>query len=539
MRSGRVIAVAKRDLAVEMRGKRGLVLPIIAAALLIPVSTIEFGGGTNMLREITVSGDVPAEVLMLSHTTSVPAGRVHFRQVDDVLLVETTKIHPTIRKALDRGAPVVTVSALETAPIRLPGRSLLFALISASILTAAVSASVAGERTRGTMETLLSSSLSRVEIVMGKWLAWSGFGAFTALAAALIATLFGRIEPGAWLIALPFVPAAAVAIGLYLVRRDARLVAGATVSLRVIPAVLSVSGVVSWVLGFMVSPVVGAAVPVGGALVAAGGVWHEPLPVGVALLSTTLTTLFLLKRCAKDLNRVPVPVTGKVGIRTIARTLLIMLPLWWVPLLAPLAWGPAGSPAMTAALSPIHATWAAGLALFTLLVLRAGSTKEPLKYLGLWRPTVQVWPILLGTLVIGLAPITEPYSLEWLQISGQRLQLGLNPSTVAGLFLNVIVVEIFARCTLVRQFGYGVALILFVVIFGLGNPLLAAVVGSSALAITAMHGGSVLPAIAMRLLAVPVSLFAAHTFAPIIWVCAVLALFWRLKTAFKPLSINA
>ena len=331
MRFRRILAVLKRDLAFELRGKRGLVLPIIAAALLIPVSTIDFGNSTQTVREITVSGDVPNEVLSLSHTTVVPAGRIHFRKLEDTLLVEATSIHPTIRKVLDKNTPSVTISALETPPIRLPGRTLLFALISASILTAAVSSSVAGERSRGTMETLLSSTLSRAEIVVGKWLAWSGFGAFTALSAALLATAFGRIEPGPWLVALPFVPAVAVAIGLYLVRRDARLVAGATVSLRVIPAVLSVTGVISWVLGFMVSPVVGAAIPVGGVLVAAGGVWHATTPIIVALFSTTLATIALLKWSTEDLNRLPAAMTDDVTIRSVVPILLVAFLLWWTP----------------------------------------------------------------------------------------------------------------------------------------------------------------------------------------------------------------
>ena len=538
MRVRRIIAVARRDLAFEMRGKRGLVLPIIAAALLIPVSTIEFGRPSGLMREITVSGDVPVEVLSLPQTTRVPVGRIHFRQTDEALLVETTRIPPTIRNVLDKNTPAATVSALETPPIRFPGRTLLFALISASILTAAVSSSVAGERTRGTMETLLSSTLSRAEIVVGKWLAWSGFGAFTALAAALLATFFGRIEPGTWLIALPFVPAAAVAIGLYLVRRDARLVAGATVSLRVIPAILSVTGVLSWVLGFMVSPVVGAAIPVGGVLVAAGGVWHEALPVSVALISTILTTIFLLKWSANDLNRAPAPLSEKVNIRTISPILFAALLLWWVPLLTPLAWGPAGSPAMTAALSPVHATWAAGLSLLTFLVLLAGSAQEPLQELGLWRPQLQVWPLILGALSIGLAPISMPYSVEWMQIVGERLSVGLTPHTPLGLLLNVLVVEIFARSTLVRKFGYRIALILFVLIFGLGNPLLAFVTGACALAITALHDGSVVPTIAMRLLAIPISFLATHTLAPLIWLLAMLGLFWWLKARYKTLSMN-
>lgn len=521
MRFKRLIAVAKRDLKVEMKGRRGVVLPVVAAALLIPISTLDFSRDrSTAVKEVTVSGEVPAQVLALPNTTLVGCqdptpqadqiciGQLHFHRNEQTLMVDAAHIPPTVRATLDGGSPALTVSTLTSPPIVLPGRTLLFALISASILTAAVASSVAGERSRGTMETLLTAALSRLEVVVGKWMAWSGFGALMAMAAALLAVMIGRIEGGIWLITLPFVPAAAVAIGLYLVRRDARLVAGATVSLRIIPAILSVTGVFAWVLGVMVSPLVGAAVPVGGVLVAAGGVWAGIAPTAVAIVSSTTVTAALLWLTARDLNRPPPPQAQKEKLKTIMGTLLLVLPIWWVPLLGPLGWEPAGSTAMSNALSPTHAAFAAGLGLTTLLCLRIGGATHPARESGLWIPKMHWRTILLSLIGLVLSQVFfADVTLGDNQVT-ERLALGLEPDNLMALLLSVMAIEVFCRRVLVTKAGWPIALLLFVLIFGLGNPLHALVIGAAGLWLTRVHGGSVVPIICVRLLASAVSFFA-------------------------------
>ena len=66
LRPARVVALARRDLAMELRGRRGWALPFIAALLLVPVATLPVGGaarpeGTTP-RAVRVQGDVPAAV---------------------------------------------------------------------------------------------------------------------------------------------------------------------------------------------------------------------------------------------------------------------------------------------------------------------------------------------------------------------------------------------------------------------------------------------------------------------------------------------
>ena len=150
-----------------------------------------------------------------------------------------------------------------------------------------------GERSRKTLKTLPSASITRLELILGKWLAWASFGAGAALAAAAVAILLGRSEPGFWLLPLPTVAMATVALGLFLVHRSEDVVSGATVSLRILPAVLTCSGLLAWLIGNE-RPLVGAMVPIGGALIAAGDTWDgiaAPLIATASLLGLTAALL--------------------------------------------------------------------------------------------------------------------------------------------------------------------------------------------------------------------------------------------------------
>ena len=102
---------------------------------------------------------------------------------------------PSIREILDEGAPAVVVERTPRGYV-LPSRTALLSLISASTLTGAVSASIGGERSRKTLGVLLAAAITRAEIVLGKWLAWGGFGAAAALLGAVAAVVTGRVELG-------------------------------------------------------------------------------------------------------------------------------------------------------------------------------------------------------------------------------------------------------------------------------------------------------------------------------------------------------
>ncbi|MER2507888.1 MAG: hypothetical protein ABTQ27_03915, partial [Amaricoccus sp.] len=88
----------------------------------------------------------------------------------------------------------------------------------------------------------IAAAVTREEIVLGKWLAWAGYGVFAAMSAATVSIALGRVEPGWWLFPLPTVAMGSVALALYLVRHTTDVVSGAATSLRVLPALLTITG---------------------------------------------------------------------------------------------------------------------------------------------------------------------------------------------------------------------------------------------------------------------------------------------------------
>ncbi len=383
MRPSRILAIARRDLAMELKGRQGLVLPVVMAALLVPTATIP--APTSLVdlgpAQIPVSGDVPEAVAALPGIERREQGAsLGFRQEGGVLLVDAPAVPPEVRRALDGPEPVVRVEVMSV-PLVFPGRTMLFALISASTLTGAVSASLGGERSRRTLVVLLSGAISRGEVVAGKWVAWGGLGAAVGLSAALLSVLFGRVEPGAWLLAVPAVPLGAVAFGLWLVRRASDVIAGSTVSLRVLPALLAITAITSWFLG-NADPLLGALVPIGGACLAAGDTWDGGATVALASGSTLLFSLGCLVTTARDLEEVPATESAPrpTTLALVAGGLAALV--WWVPLLVPLLWGEAGNPRLTAELSRDAGLGAGALGLLLISVARAARVPEPLRDLG-------------------------------------------------------------------------------------------------------------------------------------------------------------
>lgn len=413
MRPGRILAIAHRDLRGEFAGKRFGLLGIIAL-LLAPAIALEAPerGPAN------VSGAVPEAVLAAPDVRPVKRGGVQFQQDGDVVRVYTFSMPKTVREALDAGNPTVGVEVVQP-PTRWPKRSLFFALIAASTLTGSVATSIGGERTRHTLQALLSAAVTRFEIVAGKWLAWSGFGTLVALAAAAGAVFWGKQDAGPWIAALPFVPAVTVALGLYLVRRTDDVVAGTSVSLRVLPAVLGGATVLSLALATR-SDVLAAALPLGGVMLATGDLWNSSVPLtALACVSSGLTTGFLLWATARDLEeegsarreepRWLAPIRDGLG------TTLT----WWTVLAGAVLWGWAGNTAATAALPAEDGLWA-GTALLLVLTLVAGARRSPTE-LGRVRWTALVG----GVLFAGATFLPSPhFANPWLTESARRLHLG-------------------------------------------------------------------------------------------------------------------
>ena len=149
-----VLAIARRDLATQLRGRRGWVLPFIAAILLAPLAAAplpSFAPGPPQ-GALAVSGDVPEAVSSLEGIAQVPQGGIRFIAEDERLVVQGAGVPPNIREVLDAGDAAIVVRDVPAEPWPVPGRALVLALLASSILTGAVSESIPGERSRHTLE---------------------------------------------------------------------------------------------------------------------------------------------------------------------------------------------------------------------------------------------------------------------------------------------------------------------------------------------------------------------------------------------------
>ncbi|MCA9567406.1 MAG: hypothetical protein KC656_06165 [Myxococcales bacterium] len=493
MRAGPVLAIAARDLRSELKGRAGLGLPIVSLALLLPIAII--GRAPEALDAIPVRGEVPERVLAVPGVVQGDAG-TGFRQVDGVELVFAYRVLPELRAALDDGHPAVVVEELHP-PTRIPGRTLLLALVSASTLTGAVSGSIGGERARHTLQALLSAAVTRMEIVLGKWLAWTGFGSVGALTASAAALASGRVDPGAWLLAMPVVPGLTVALGLWLVRRTEDVVAGTSVSLRVMPAVLGGTGLLAWMLASFTD--LGAAlVPLGGALMVAGDLWSgQPVYSAVALVTSAVTTALLLSGTARDLEEHPTP-REPHGVRPWAAIPdgALAAALWASLLPGPVLWGWAGNPQMTALLHPWRGLVAGSVMLLTMGVIRFVRAHDPRMLPRVGRPaltTLAAAGVVWASWHLPGLPVQNP----WLVEAAARLDLGLAPVSLAAP-LVLVAQELWFRGWLQARAGLVPAALAFTVAIAPLDPLAGLVTGL-ALGWVAREG--VLPALVARSIA--------------------------------------
>ncbi|TVQ87100.1 MAG: hypothetical protein EA397_19305 [Deltaproteobacteria bacterium] len=507
MRWRPLLAIATRDLAVQLRGRRGFVLPLIAGLLLVPLASVPFPElpAAESPLAIPISGDVPPALKAHEGLEVVPRSAYHFEAVDQGIELRAEGVPHALRQALDEAFPsdrVAPVEYVHQPRPPLPGRTLLLALIAASILTGAVSESLPGERGRKTLEALLTAAVSRGEVVVGKWMAWGGAGALLATLAGLIAVLAGTAELGTWLLTLPLVAPSTVALGFFLVHRTSDLVGGATVSLRILPAALSILGLVAWGVGLF-SPALGALVPLGGALVAAGGTWPGWTAPVLAFLSTGTATLLFLAAAANGLERTEARGAGWPAFQNALGLIAIAL-AWWGCLLTPMTWGPAGNPTLADQLSLSAAVGAAALGLGIVVVTRAAQP-QGWPSAGLVRPRKDGVLGLVGAAAITAVVLISPIP-SWIPDTAgliSRLDTGFTLWAAGPLvaILAVLTQEVAFRGLFRRALGPMGAAIAFVVLISPHRPVeglaLALVLGW-----LADRTGSVLPGIIGRTLAV-------------------------------------
>lgn len=376
MRMARVVAVARRDLASEFKGRSGWVLPAVMFALLMPVAVGPKLQGTKELlsRRPTVGGDVPEQVLALPDIHIVDRPQLQFFRSTDRLIVRGSFVPDDIRNALDGDAPPPVALAHTHPGYRFPNRAALFPLLASSALTGAVAGSVAGERTSRTLGVLLSAAITSIEIVLGKWAAWSFLGAVSTLFACVASVALGHLSWGLWILPALSVAPATVALGLWLSRRAGDQVSGTSVALRALPAILSIAAISAWLVGRS-WPEGAALIPLGGALIAAGDTWHTSTSAPwIALASTSGFTTVMLAWTAQDLVQDADRASAQWGPLVTGGIVLVMC---WLPYTLPLAWRPAGNPELIHQISPTASVMAVAASLLTLSFVRWGRNRLP------------------------------------------------------------------------------------------------------------------------------------------------------------------
>ncbi len=511
MRAERILAIAKRDLSIEFKGRRAWLLPSVAMIVLGPIvfaPSMDDAGAA--LAPIRVTGDVPEQVLEIKRVEEVPRrAMLRFEAPsadnDNRWILHGDYLPADIREALEATGPGIRTEIVDLYKVEPPNRSLFLALIAASVLTGAISQSIPGERTNSTLEGLLTASISRAELVLGKWLAWGGYGGGLAILAALGTMLAGRQAPGWWLLPLPMVSFGTVALGFFLVRRANDVIGGATVAIRVLPAALTVLGLSAWYLGTW-NPLLGAALPLGGALFAAGDVWPGPAPALLATASTLLASLGMLALTARDLTTAE-RVEDDRGRRAALSASGLAALGWWGGVVGPLMWAAGGAPELMSSLSPERGVRAGTLTIALIVLIKLARSSRPLAAVGLTAPSAALWlpAVLAGAMLLPVAwtadLITPPTHPVWLEVR-QRMTTALQPGmdTPFVLLAAVLSQEALFRGWLRQRLGDLAQLGLFVLVFSPMDPVSGLLVGAFATLLTAAAGGSVLPAVLARVL---------------------------------------
>ncbi|MCA9491438.1 MAG: ABC transporter permease subunit [Myxococcales bacterium] len=490
MRPARIWAVARSDWAVELKGRQGLVLPFVMTTLLLPAASLPSPLQRAAERwtdpTYAVHGDVPAEVLALPDNRPDAPNHVAFRRGEDgVLWVRAAVVPVEVRRVLDGDAPAVRVENIPR-DFAFPGRTMLFAMVSASTLTGAVANSIGGERSRKTLVVLLSAAISRAEIVAGKALAWTAWGVGAACAAAGAAIAWGHVEAGYWLLPMVSVPFATVAIGMWLVRSAADVVAGTATTLRALPAALAIGAVAAFLLGEW-DPLLGAAVPLGGALIAAGDTWPGILPPLVATASTVALALVALGGTVRDLEESPEREPPELSFAVAMVATVIGAICWWLPVAGPLLWGPAGNPRMLEGLPVEAGTRAAAVCLLAVSAVRAARSGFRRRVQAVTPPWV--WP---AAVVVGLLwpwlPTVTPTPFEAAPLVAERLAFAADPPALVLGVLALLAQEWMFRGWVQRAAGPVLATLSWTLVVCPLDPV-RGLVGGGLLAALAYRGG--------------------------------------------------
>lgn len=498
MRPRTIFAIARRDLRLQFVGRQRLILPLLMTMLLGPVSAMPLPREVREAVRVPVAGDVPDNVASMKNYAVRPVGMLIFStDPDGTLNVRGANIPFDVRNALDENSPFDVVMR-EPEPVRYPTRGLLLALLAASTLTGSLSQSLPGERSDRTLVSLRAAAITPMEIVFGKALAWGGWGGVAALAACAATIAGGRLSPGWWLLAVPTVPFAAAAFGLFLVRRASDVVGGATVALRTLPAALA--GVALGGFFLYDRTVLGAALlPGGGALLAAGDMFDNPAHVLVAVSSTLALALALLSIVARDLEPSPVASPARGVLAGVVETSAAALP-WWLGLSTSVLWTQAGATALGTSLNATVALTGATAGLAAVLaigIIRAPSHQGAHAAPRRSDQAAAVVAGLFGSLLVtpAVAPLVSEGS--WADVAA-RLAAGVTGDGVAWplAIVAIVVQEALFRGRMPRLAGDGAALVAWTLVTAPLDPLFGLGTGMLWLGVARLGGSWWIPAVA-------------------------------------------
>jgi len=321
----------------------------LALALVVPAAALPCRGAERPGRPV-VGGSPPASVLAVADVVEnapvVVSSGLPVR-------VSGPRVPPWLRTALDAGEPTVTVHRPTPRPW-VPGRNLWVLLLAASLLTGPLVESIPGERAQRTWETLRATPLTGLELLVGKWWAWTVASVGVAMVGVMSGLLTGTQTVDWALCGVPMVLGAVVALGLWLLRGVADPGGAATIPVRVVPLVLMVA-LAGSVLLAEVSPLLAALVPFGGPLWLSSHAAAGPLSVVLAGLSTLGVVAGLLIHGARTLE----VHAGGASVRWRRAGLWsAVVAVGTVVLHAPAMWARAGG---RVDISADHQAWTAGL----------------------------------------------------------------------------------------------------------------------------------------------------------------------------------
>jgi hypothetical protein len=293
------------------------------------------------------------------------------------------------------------------------------------------------------------------------------------------------------------------------VRRAGDVMAGSVTALRMLPAVLSFLGLVSWLLGDQVAWL-GAAVPLGGGILAAGSTWPG---AGVHLLAAASTLAFagvMLAGTIRDLDEVPDRTSSEdPGMIALAATIVAALP-WWFAIGSPAMWAPAGNPRFADDLDPGHGVRAGAAALLAISAAVALRSSRPAsETLGIGSPSgrglglgalagLAAAGIAIGYVGVGFPPLIDGDLRE-------RMLAALQPTAIGPALWAIAADELLFRGWLRTRVGAARSALVFAAVRTPLDPLLGLAVGGL-LGAVAQRTGSAIPAIAARLVWLAVAL---------------------------------